>query len=88
MFEKFSNLNVDSSGYGGEYTVQVGFGWTNGVLLWATGTYGDILATPQCPPLVAAVTTSGGVAALRLSSSSVGTMAVAVLVSLVGSFLL
>lgn len=52
MYEKFSNLNVDSSGSGGEYTVQIGFGWTNGVLLWAVATYGHLLIAPQCPQLV------------------------------------
>lgn len=53
MFEKFSNLNVDSSGSGGEYTVQMGFGWTNGVLLWVAANYGEMLAAPVCPALVA-----------------------------------
>lgn len=52
MYEKFSNLNVDSSGSGGEYTVQVGFGWTNGVLLWAAANYGQFLVAPECPPLI------------------------------------
>jgi alpha,alpha-trehalase len=55
MYEKFSNLNVDSSGSGGEYTVQAGFGWTNGVLLWVAANYGQVLVAPQCPPLVASV---------------------------------
>ena len=81
MYEKFSNLNVDSSGYGGEYTVQVGFGWTNGVMLWVAANYGQVLVAPQCPPLIATATSAG----LRLSPSS---MTVAVLVSLVGVFLL
>jgi alpha,alpha-trehalase len=26
MFEKFSNIDIDSAGRGGEYTVQAGFG--------------------------------------------------------------
>ena len=33
MFEKFSISDIDSAGRGGEYTVQAGFGWTNGVAL-------------------------------------------------------
>ena len=33
MFEKFSIADIDSAGRGGEYTVQAGFGWTNGVVL-------------------------------------------------------
>ncbi|KAG2069034.1 glycoside hydrolase family 37 protein [Suillus decipiens] len=71
MFEKFSNLNVDASGYGGEYTVQAGFGWTNGVLLWVASTYGEQLVAPQCPPvLTAANTTSSTGAAVSLQASS------------------
>lgn len=52
MFEKFSNLDINSAGRGGEYTVQAGFGWTNGVLLWAASVYGDALVAPQCPSLL------------------------------------
>jgi alpha,alpha-trehalase len=49
MFEKFSNLDIDSAGSGGEYTVQAGFGWTNGVVLWVASAYGGILDAPSCP---------------------------------------
>ncbi|KIK16915.1 glycoside hydrolase family 37 protein [Pisolithus microcarpus 441] len=49
MYEKFSILNVDSSGSGGEYTVQAGFGWTNGVLLWVAANYGQLLVAPSRP---------------------------------------
>ena len=67
MFEKFSISDIDSAGRGGEYTVQAGFGWTNGVLLWVSSTYGDKLVAPQCPDLLAqaasttATTTSGAI---------------------------
>ncbi|KAL1705785.1 glycoside hydrolase family 37 protein [Schizophyllum commune] len=62
MFEKFSNLDIDSAGSGGEYTVQAGFGWTNGVVLWTASRYGDVLAAPQCPNVTdsAAASTGGG----------------------------
>ncbi|KAG8214941.1 glycoside hydrolase family 37 protein [Butyriboletus roseoflavus] len=89
MFEKFSNLDVDSSGYGGEYTVQAGFGWTNGVVLWVAANYGKVLVGPQCPALVTTVTSSSsGATSLELFPSSLGAMGVAVLVSLVGLFFL
>ncbi|KAG2009793.1 trehalase [Coprinopsis cinerea AmutBmut pab1-1] len=52
MFEKFSNLDIDSAGRGGEYVVQAGFGWTNGVLLWVASNYGGALTTPECPNLL------------------------------------
>ncbi|KXN82841.1 Trehalase [Leucoagaricus sp. SymC.cos] len=53
MFEKFSSIDVDSAGRGGEYTVQAGFGWTNGLVLWIASNYGDQLNAPQCPSLLA-----------------------------------
>ncbi|KAH9947465.1 glycoside hydrolase [Amylocystis lapponica] len=53
MFEKFSIGDVDSSGSGGEYTVQAGFGWTNGVVLWVASVYGQVLVAPHCPDLLA-----------------------------------
>ena len=62
MFEKFSISDIDSAGRGGEYTVQAGFGWTNGAALCVASTYGDKLVAPQCPDLLAsaAATTGGG----------------------------
>ncbi|EEB92972.1 hypothetical protein MPER_08439, partial [Moniliophthora perniciosa FA553] len=60
MFEKFSNLAIDSAGRGGEYVVQAGFGWTNGVLLWAASVYGDVLVAPQCPSLLESGEAQGG----------------------------
>ncbi|KAG1739564.1 glycoside hydrolase family 37 protein [Suillus lakei] len=75
MYEKFSNLNVDSSGSGGEYTVQAGFGWTNGVLLWVASTYGEQLVAPQCPAIVVTTTTSTSAAVgLQVSSGVIITV--------------
>ncbi|KAJ2642480.1 hypothetical protein GGF44_001648, partial [Coemansia sp. RSA 1694] len=47
MFEKFDSTQVGKEGGGGEYTVQAGFGWTNGVLLWTLDTFGRSLVAPQ-----------------------------------------
>lgn len=66
MFEKFSYSDVDSAGRGGEYTVQAGFGWTNGVVLWAASNYGKVLNAPDCPPLILATSSTN-------SSSGTGT---------------
>lgn len=85
MYEKFSILNVDSSGSGGEYTVQAGFGWTNGVLLWVAANYGHLLVAPECPMLVAMTTSSSTSSSGAMSfvrSSSPATVMLAVLVSL------
>ncbi|XP_006462478.1 hypothetical protein AGABI2DRAFT_206816 [Agaricus bisporus var. bisporus H97] len=49
MFEKFSAFDVDSAGRGGEYTVQAGFGWTNGLVMWIASNYGNMLNAPECP---------------------------------------
>ncbi|KAK7001795.1 trehalase [Favolaschia claudopus] len=70
MFEKFSISDIDSAGRGGEYTVQAGFGWTNGVLLWVSSTYGASLVAPQCPPLVAAAPAGSSSASASASSSA------------------
>jgi alpha,alpha-trehalase len=60
MFEKFSITDVDSSGRGGEYTVQAGFGWTNGVVLWVASTFGQQLVAPACPDPLFVVGGTGG----------------------------
>ncbi|KAJ7205259.1 trehalase [Mycena pura] len=76
MFEKFSISDIDSAGRGGEYTVQAGFGWTNGVVLWAAANYGRTLVAPQCPPLLAVAPapssslSASGTATAPASSSS------------------
>lgn len=44
---------MDSAGRGGEYDVQAGFGWTNGVALWAASKYKAVLVKPTCPAIVA-----------------------------------
>lgn len=91
MFEKFSISDVDSAGRGGEYTVQAGFGWTNGVVLWVASTYGNVLVAPQCPDLLAEGTstststsgTSGGSnAAASVRAAPAITLALALLAAL------
>ena len=49
MFEKYHAVNVGYPGGGGEYIVQEGFGWTNGVTLWILNRFEGNLTTPsQC----------------------------------------
>ena len=48
MFEKYDAKTVGSSGGGGEYFPQAGFGWTNGVILWMLRTDGRRLTAPLC----------------------------------------
>jgi hypothetical protein len=40
------------------YTVQAGFGWTNGVVLWMAAEYGGELNEPVCPPILINSTTT------------------------------
>lgn len=49
MFEKYHAVNVGYPGGGGEYIVQEGFGWTNGVTLWILNKFeGNLTAPSQC----------------------------------------
>ena len=54
MFEKYADNATNVAGGGGEYSVVEGFGWTNGVLLWAADTFGDRLTRPDCGNVTAA----------------------------------
>ncbi|KAK1153384.1 trehalase [Acipenser oxyrinchus oxyrinchus] len=50
MFEKYDVNGDGKPGGGGEYDVQLGFGWTNGVALQLLNQFGGQL-TSGCPPL-------------------------------------
>lgn len=50
MFEKYSDTALNQAGGGGEYEVVVGFGWSNGVLIWIADKFRDELETPACGP--------------------------------------
>lgn len=53
MFEKYNVEKWKSqAGSGGEYEVQEGFGWSNGVILDLLLQYGDRLRAPPLPPLM------------------------------------
>nr|XP_044608991.1 trehalase [Equus asinus] len=45
MYEKYDISNSGQPGGGGEYEVQEGFGWTNGVVLMLLDRYGDRLSS-------------------------------------------
>ncbi|KAI1133518.1 Six-hairpin glycosidase-like protein [Nemania abortiva] len=48
IFEKYSDESINAAGSGGEYEVVEGFGWSNGVLIWAVDTFGNKLKRPDC----------------------------------------
>lgn len=41
MFEKYDALEMGGHGGGGEYEIQLGFGWSNGVIMDLLNKYGD-----------------------------------------------
>ena len=47
LVEKYNVLTPGGGGGGGEYATQIGFGWTNGVLLALTALYPDLKAMAQ-----------------------------------------
>ena len=46
LYEKYDGRQTGSAGYGGEYDVQSGFGWTNGVVIEFIRGFGDSLSVP------------------------------------------
>ncbi|EPZ34027.1 Glycoside hydrolase, family 37 domain-containing protein [Rozella allomycis CSF55] len=47
LFEKYDVRKPGYAGFGGEYLVQDGFGWTNGVVLYFLNLYGHELEAPS-----------------------------------------
>ena len=43
LYSQYNAENPRKYGGGGEYTVQSGFGWTNGVIMELLNTYGSVL---------------------------------------------
>ncbi|KAG8742937.1 hypothetical protein FRC10_000725 [Ceratobasidium sp. 414] len=48
MYEKLNATSPVAAGGGGEYEVQTGFGWTNGVAIWIARQFGAVLDNPDC----------------------------------------
>ena len=48
MYEKYDATSTTRIGGGGEYEVQLGFGWTNGVVLDFLDMYSDRLTFKEC----------------------------------------
>jgi len=48
MYEKYDVNTLGNPGHGGEYEVQEGFGWTNGVALYLIKNYGHSWKVPEC----------------------------------------
>ena len=50
IFEKYDATSKSKVGGGGEYDVQIGFGWTNGVILDFLDMYADKLNFEEMSP--------------------------------------
>ncbi|GME26309.1 Glycoside hydrolase family 37 [Neofusicoccum parvum] len=70
MFEKYSDEDINAAGGGGEYEVVEGFGWSNGVLIWAADVFGPKLQVPDCGNITAAETTGDSASVKRRARSS------------------
>ncbi|CAH1103606.1 unnamed protein product [Psylliodes chrysocephalus] len=85
MFEKYDATVPGGHGGGGEYDVQLGFGWTNGVIMDLLNRYADKLSAEDTQPMVENIastlysTPSSGI-------SSITTALIALLVSLTAGF--
>lgn len=49
IYQKYRFDVFGKRGEGGEYTVQTGFGWTNGLAMYYLKLYGNRLSVPDCP---------------------------------------
>nr|XP_040580420.1 trehalase-like [Lepeophtheirus salmonis] len=49
IYEKYDATDPKSTGHGGEYLVQIGFGWTNGVILDFFKIFGEKLIENVAP---------------------------------------
>ncbi len=54
IFEKYADNATNVAGGGGEYEVVEGFGWSNGVIIWAADVFGQQLTRPECGNITAA----------------------------------
>ena len=59
MYEKYYALTRGTAGHGGEYEVQAGFGWTNGVALIMLHQYGAVLDWERVGAMVSPVEITG-----------------------------
>jgi alpha,alpha-trehalase len=72
MFEKYADNATNVAGGGGEYEVVEGFGWTNGVLIWAADVFADGLVRPNCGNITAAHTHSSEKRAVEAADAGAG----------------
>nr|AYO46921.1 trehalase-2 [Heortia vitessoides] len=80
MLEKYDATIFGGYGGGGEYVLQTGFGWTNGVVMSLLNRYGDTLSSAEA--FGTATTDSGAVVGAQVGAGGVATAVLVVLASL------
>lgn len=86
MYEKYDSTVFGGFGTGGEYEVQLGFGWSNGVIMDLLYRYSDTLRVDD-PPLPVTSSSHQEVRVASSSISSITTALIALLVSLSAGFI-
>ncbi|CAH1979394.1 unnamed protein product [Acanthoscelides obtectus] len=89
MYEKYDATVPGGHGGGGEYELQLGFGWTNGVIMDLLAKYANQL-TAEDPPAVVraeAITQEHSASMVSSSISSITTALLALLISLTAGFI-
>ncbi|CAG9816903.1 unnamed protein product [Phaedon cochleariae] len=86
MYEKYDATVSGGHGGGGEYELQQGFGWTNGVIMDLLYRYGDDLTVEDPEPAVKSQNSQSSSSASS-SITSITTALIALLVSLTAGFI-
>nr|AOT99589.1 trehalase 2 [Leptinotarsa decemlineata] len=87
MYEKYDASIPGGHGGGGEYEVQEGFGWTNGIIMDLLYRYSDKLTVVDPRPAILAPHVVGSPANSSSSINSITTALIALLVSLSAGFI-
>lgn len=79
MLEKYDATRFGGFGGGGEYVVQTGFGWTNGVIMALLNRYGDTMSSADA--FESGVVDSAAVHGAHVGASGVATAVLVILAS-------
>ncbi|KAF2885006.1 hypothetical protein ILUMI_21180 [Ignelater luminosus] len=87
MYEKYDATVSGGHGGGGEYEVQFGFGWSNGVIMAMLDRFGDSLRLDDAPPKEYAEARHSAVVGAPSTFGQVATGLLALIVSLTAGFI-
>nr|CAH7759373.1 unnamed protein product [Callosobruchus chinensis] len=89
MYEKYDATVPGGHGGGGEYELQLGFGWTNGVIMDLLAKYANQLTAEDPPTIIRAqaITQEHSASMVSSSISSITTALLALLISLTAGFI-